>query len=58
MLLEKNKNMLMYYNRLLERCENTEAIDILLFKILRWKKKFLNFNCFCLHDMSRNIDNF
>ena len=47
----------MYYNRLLEKWEKTEAIDILHFKIASGMKKLLIFNCFCLRDMSRNMDN-
>ena len=56
-LLETNKNIIMFYNMLLERPEKPEAIDILHFKIARGMKKFLIFNCFCLRDMSRNVDN-
>jgi len=47
----------MYYNRLLEIVRKPEAIDILHFKIARGMKKLLIFNCFCLRDMSRNMDN-
>jgi len=35
----------------------TEAIDILHFKIACGMKKLLICNCFCLHDMLRNMDN-
>jgi len=47
----------MYYNMLLERSEQTEAIDILHFTIARGMRKFLIFHCFCLRNMLRNIDN-
>ena len=47
----------LYYNKLSERGEKTEAIDILHFKIARGMKKLLIFNCFCLLEMSRNTDN-
>jgi len=46
----------MYYNMLLERWDKIEAIDILHFKIARGMKKLLIFNCFCLRNMSRNMD--
>ena len=57
-IIEKNKTRIMYYNILLERGEKTEAIDIILlhFKIARGMIKLLIFNCFCLRDMSRNMD--
>jgi len=41
--LKKTKNIIMCYSMLLERWEETEAIDILHFKIGRGMKKLLIF---------------
>jgi len=55
-LLPKNKNVIMCYNRVLERQETTEAIGILHVKIARGMKKLLILNRFCLPDMLRNME--
>jgi len=47
----------MYHNMLLEKWEQTEAIEILHFRIARGMKKLLLFNRFCLCNKLQNMDN-
>jgi len=57
-VLQKIKNIFIkYYNLLLDRWENSEAMDLLYLKIGRKIKKLLTFNRFWLRNMLWNMDN-